>query len=376
MCADLHAILPRACRVVEEGLASGTHIGAQMYVERGGRVVADLAIGESRPGVPMERDTIMLWLSAGKPVAAVAIGQLWDRGRLDLDDRVSRFLPSFSSHGKEAVTVRHLLTHTAGFRALHLDWPRTSWDAILERIAETRIEPGWEPGRTAGYHPASSWFVLGELIRVIDGRTYSAYVRDEVFLPLGMDHCYVGMSEADLDRLSGQVGVLHRTDRAEPTAHPYHQTIAGYLATHPGANAHGPIRELGHLYRMLLNHGNWAGTPVLRPETARTLVMRHRTGEMDRTFKYPLDWGLGFLINTAHPPGQLIPYGYGPHASPDAFGHSGAETSCGFADPRDDLVVCWLCNGGPGEARHQARQYALNKAIYEDLALDAAESAP
>jgi CubicO group peptidase (beta-lactamase class C family) len=372
MDATSHAVLPRTARVVEDGLASGLHIGAQVYVERGGRVEADLAFGDARPGVPMERDTIMLWLSAGKPVAAVAIGQLWEQGQLELDDRVSRYLPAFSAHGKQAITIRHLLTHTAGFRALRLDWPGAPWDSILARIADARIEPGWVPGRTAGYHPASSWFVLGELIRVIDGRSYSAYVREEVFLPLGMDHCYVGMSEADLDRLGAQVGVLHRTERGEPSPHPYHRTIAGYLATHPGANAHGPIRELGRLYRMLLNHGDCAGTAVLQPETARTLVRRHRTGEMDRTFKYPLDWGLGFLINTPNPSGDIIPYGYGAHASPDAFGHSGAETSCGFADPRDNLVVCWLCNGGPGERRHQRRQHAINGAIYEDLGLDAA----
>lgn len=279
--------LPRDAKVLEEGQAVGLHIGAQLYVEHRGQVVADRAFGEARPGSPMDRDTLMLWLSAGKPVAAVAIGQLWEQGRLSLDDRVARYLPSFAVHGKETITIHHLLTHTAGFRALRLDWPRAPWDTILNRIAGTRIEPGWIPGQTAGYHPATSWFVLGELIRVIDGRSYSSYVREEVFLPLDMEHCFVGMTEADLDRLGGQVGVLHRTDRDEP-----------------------------------------------------------------------------------------IPYGYGPFASPDTFGHSGAQTSCGFADPGHDLVVCWLCNGAAGEPRHQARQFALNRAIYEDLNLDGSSSRP
>src|ERR671930_293297 len=112
--------LPRTFEALEHGRATGWHVGAQLYASVGGEVVADAALGLARsaPEVPMRTDTLMLWMSATKPVAAVAVAQLWERGLLDLDDPVAKHLPPFAARGKEPVTIRHLLTHTGGFRAL------------------------------------------------------------------------------------------------------------------------------------------------------------------------------------------------------------------------------------------------------------------
>ena len=109
--------LPRTTTILEEGMAAGLHIGAQVYVAHRGKSVADFAIGEARPGVAMTTDTLTLWLSACKPVGAIAIALLMERGRLGLDDPVTDFLPEFGEKGKAAVTIRHLLTHTAGLRS-------------------------------------------------------------------------------------------------------------------------------------------------------------------------------------------------------------------------------------------------------------------
>lgn len=89
----------------------------------------------------------------------------------------------------------------------------------------------------------------------------------------------------------------------------------------------------------------------------------------DHTFKHVMDWGLGFILDSKQYGSDTVPYGYGDHASPRTFGHSGAQSACAFADPEHDLAVAWLCNGLPGEARHQLRQRAINNAIYEDLGL-------
>ncbi len=109
-------ILPQACSVIERGMIAGDHIGAQLYVSRRGSPVAQLALGDSRPGVPMTTDSILLWLSSTKPIGAVAVLQLMERGLLKLDDPVARHIPEFAAHGKDTVTIRHLLTHTGGFR--------------------------------------------------------------------------------------------------------------------------------------------------------------------------------------------------------------------------------------------------------------------
>lgn len=74
----------------------------------------------------MTRDTLMLWLSSTKPVAAVALAQLCERGLLELDDPIARHVPEFGERGKHGITLRHALTHTGGFRLLNFGWPEAS----------------------------------------------------------------------------------------------------------------------------------------------------------------------------------------------------------------------------------------------------------
>src|SRR6476659_6568233 len=92
--------LPRTRDALLRGIERGLHPAAQLYVSRHGAPVAELALGEARPGrsgtgVAMQPDTLMLWLSSSKPVAAVAIGQLWERELLALDDPIARYVPEF-----------------------------------------------------------------------------------------------------------------------------------------------------------------------------------------------------------------------------------------------------------------------------------------
>ena len=82
--------LERACRAIESGIARGLHVGAQLYVSLEGKPVADLAFGMARDGVPMTPETIMLWMSATKPITVVALAQVWERGKIALDDRVAK----------------------------------------------------------------------------------------------------------------------------------------------------------------------------------------------------------------------------------------------------------------------------------------------
>ncbi len=113
----------------------------------------------------MGTETLIVWMSSTKPIAAVAVAQLWERGKLELDDPVVRHIPEFGSNGKEAITIRHLLTHTAGIRGIAGRWEQQPWEKIVETICAMRIEPGWEPGKKAGYHVATSWYILAEIVR-------------------------------------------------------------------------------------------------------------------------------------------------------------------------------------------------------------------
>jgi CubicO group peptidase (beta-lactamase class C family) len=367
----MHGELFHTRTLIEQGISEGFHPGAQLFISINGKVVSDLAMGSARPDVRMAPDTINLWMSSVKPVGAVAIVQFWERGLLDLDDRVGKFIPEFEVRGKEAITIRQVLTHTGGFRAVpDLQWNDPYEDAIA-KVCEAPLEPRWVPGVTAGYHPNSGWYVLAELVRRIDGRPFDQYAREAIFTPLGMTDCWVGMPR-DIYRSYGRrIGYLYDTSNGQSRlAHGNSEDEA--TSVRPGGNGRGPMRQLGKLYEMLLFKGRLPDAPrMLLPQTVEAMTTRHRAGVCDLTFKHVLDWGLGVIINSNQYGPDTVPYSFGPHASPRAFGHSGHQSSCAFCDPVHGLVVSWICTGMPGEPRHDARQRSINRAIYEDLRLNA-----
>lgn len=206
---------PRTSAVFDQGVERGLHTGAQIYVSRDRVSLADVGLGTSRHGVPMTPETINLWLSSGKPLTAVAILLAWERGQLRLDDLVTRFLPEFGQQGKGQITVRHLLTHTGGFRTAETGWPDVEWQESIERICAASLEADWVVGRTAGYHTASSWFVLGEILQRIEGRSYADILTDRLLQPLQMNDTWAAMP-VEQHRLYGQrIGGIYARDQAE-----------------------------------------------------------------------------------------------------------------------------------------------------------------
>ncbi len=363
------ALLPRIAAELEGEIASGLELGGQIFVARRGATVVDAGFGEARPGEPMGRDHLMLWMSSTKPVAAVAICQLWERGRLELDDPVARHIPEFAQGGKAGVTLRHLLTHTGGLRMLDTGWPAAGWEGVIARVSAQRIEPRWVPGRKAGYHLTSSWFILGELVRRIDGRPFAAYVRDEIFVPLGAADCWIGMAAERFHEYGARIAPMFDVTTGGALEENGATSESRLVVASPGGNGCGPLRGLARLYQMLLAGGTLDGHRYLSPQTVDALAARHRVGMLDVTFRARLDWGLGVIVNSAHYGETAVPYGYGPHAGPRTFGHSGARSSTAFADPDAGLVVALAVNGMPGDEIHRQRFERLTSALYEDLGL-------
>jgi len=363
-------MLARTVATIEEGIAAGLHMGAQVYVSHRGRVLADWAGGEARPGVAMQSDTLMLWLSACKPVTAAAICQLWERGQLSLDDPVARHIPEFAVHGKETVTIFQLLTHTAGLRQRRSPWTNWTWDQIIAHLCAMEMEPNWAPGQRAGYHAMTSWYLLGEVIRRRTGRACEDFVREEIFVPAGMNDSWLAMTPECYARYGQRMGVLHksRSKVGGPLEPLDWDNQEGAAQCRPTASVHGPIRELGRFYEMLLQGGLAGGEPILLPSTVEAMSRRQRKGVLDETFKHTIDWGLGFLVNSSMY-GPAIPYQYGPYASPRTFGHGGWQSSVGCCDPEHGLVVAVIWNGCCGEAAHDRRLRTFMTTLYEELNL-------
>lgn len=364
------ARFPRTSAVVTQGIERGLHTGCQIYVSLDGSIAADVGLGESEPGVPQTPETLNLWLSSGKPLTAVAIVQAWEQGGLRLDDPVMRYLPEFAAAGKTRVTIRHLLTHTAGIRHVETGWPEIPWDETLARICAAPLEPDWILGRTAGYHTASSWFVLGEILQRLDGQPFPEVMRARILDPLGLSETWAALPVSEYSACQSRLGAIFSREQGELVRLDWDspQRVA---SPSPGGNFRGPMRDLGRFYEMLLNEGMGPGGAILSPQSVDTLTARHRVGEYDLTLGHVVDFGLGVILDSNRYGAATVPYGYGAGCSPRAFGHGGAQSSQGWCDPESRLVVAYYFNGRAGEGQHNRRCRQFNEAVAYDLGLDA-----
>ena len=365
---SIEVALPQTAEVINAGIARGLQTGVQLYVSRNGSVVVDSAIGDAAPGVRMTRDTIVPWLSSGKPVTAVAILQLVESGHLDLEGYIADWIPEFAAGGKADVRLHHLLTHTGGFRDVESGWPHLAWDETIRRVCESPLEEAWRIGESAGYHVSSSWFVLGELIQRVDphGRSFSQYLREAICEPLGMSHSWNGMPDDAWSDCEESIGQMQQLELGTLSTLPWHER--DYCrAPSPGGNFRGPVRELGRFYNCLLSGGELDGQRVLSEEFVELLTMRHREGVFDQTLQHTVDFGLGVIVDSNRYGADTVPYGYGEYCSERTFGHGGSQSSIGFADPDAELVVCYVANCRAGEGRHQKRNRDIVAAIYRDL---------
>jgi CubicO group peptidase (beta-lactamase class C family) len=362
--------LPRATAVLRSGIDHGLHLGAQVCVWHEGTEVADFALGEARVGVPMTRESLVTWFSMTKPSVAVAVAQQWERGSLSLDDAVACYVPEFAVEGKDGITLRHLLTHTAGIRGGDQVASTASgedyWDEVVAGICAVEREEGWEPGRRAGYHLTCGMTMLAEVVRRVDGRRFEQYVREEVFLPLGMDDCWVGMPTDRHAAYGERIGTMHNTQGEEVVALDAIDDPDFLARCIPGGGGRGPMWQVARLYRALNGGGELDGVRVLGAQTVEAITARHRVGLFDETFHCHCDWGLGFAVDN---------FAMGRHASPRSFGHGGALSSYSFADPEHDVVAVVQTNGMCASDDHYRRLDVFMTAVYVDLTI-VGEDAP
>ena len=332
--------LQEAQAALQRGVADGRHAGAQLYVSRHGRPALDFACGEAAPGLPMTPDSITAWFSASKPLTALAIALLLDRGAVDLDDPVRRFIPQFGA-GKERCTLRHVLTHQGGFAGALTHADRRGWDETIAAICAYPAE--YAPGTRAGYHSTSGWYVLAEVVRRVDGRCIDRFVAEELCAPLDLRDSHLGIPRARQAELAPRLAQvqLGRTERE-------HFAGAGFIAqfnsgaelerVNPSGGGRGPARELGRVYELLLAKGRWGGRQLIDARTVQLFTACHRWDLPDKTLAgAPLAWGLGFGL-----------YGNAdvhPSVSRRVFGHSGMVSTVAFADPETGLACVVITTG-------------------------------
>ncbi len=327
---------------MREQVDCGFRPSIQVAVDFRGELVFDEAYGaDATP-----QSTYLLW-SSTKPFVAVALLQLIEEGRADLDDRIAAHIPEFGCKGKERATLAHLLSHRGGFPDNTPDLRRKLWklsrdyDAAIAFVCD--MQAAWEPGRDRGYHPLSGWFVVAELIRRLDGRSLPEALRARVLDPLGIpaDGFCLGTPE---ELSAPPMRVSTRDERGAPAASEaaYFNSAETHAALIPGGGGISRARDVVKLYRALLRGGVGSAGPVLGAETVRLATSAHVVGIPDRTFLRDIPWGLGFHLKHVRPALDDC----GTRATPGTYGHGGHFlVNTAWADPGRDLATCILANG-------------------------------
>lgn len=355
--------LDMAINMLEEQRRANLHDGAQLFVARKGVPVLDVAIGEARQGISMRTDSIMLWFSSTKPLIAISIAMLMEKGQLSLDDKVRRYIPGFSN-GKETATIKHVLTHMGGFPMNMFPFHHHGWEDNIRYISESPAE--WEPGTAAGYHAHSGWCVLGEIIRVVDGRPIENYLYEDVFQPLGMKDTTLGLTQERMESVKDRLSDV--VDKAVPNPTPHFRNDPQIRArVLPGGNGFGPAHDLAKFYLMMWNSGEWNGKRIIKKETHKLFTAVHRRDIVDRTFSViwgrevrPV-WALGMHKGTD----ENIAIDMGRLCTSAAYGHSGNLSSVGFVEPTRDLVIVTITNGQPTGPENTRRLCAISDLLHK-----------
>jgi CubicO group peptidase (beta-lactamase class C family) len=330
--------------------------GAAVAVYHRGRLVVDAWTGTRDPnGTPWDRDTVAMSFSTTKGVVATALHRLVDRGLLDYDDPVAKHWPEFAANGKEHVTVRQLLSHSAGLHRLrgviddaHL---MLDWKHITAALAAEA--PRWAPGLRSGYHGITYGFLVGEVIRRVTGSTVHDVVQREIVDPLDLDGMFIATPPDARHRLATLIMSFGNAQRTEQIARrlervawlrpaietfmvlDFDRLLLGdrvHESELPALNGSFTARSLARMYAALAGGGELEGKRFLSTETLRRATEVQSTSR-DVVVGFPMRWRLGYHV-AATTRGVL----------PNGFGHFGFGGSGAWADPDRQLAVAMVCN--------------------------------
>jgi CubicO group peptidase (beta-lactamase class C family) len=323
-------------RFVDRIIKQGRVTAAGMAIAIEGEPVFSYLAGEARPGVSASEETLWPLASISKLYTASMVVSLIEEGLLTLGTKVVEILPDFTGDGRDTVTLRHLLTHTAGlgyeaenlaelFRA-NADW--------VAQLAHGYTEPlRFPPG--AGQQYSDTGIGLAALMAVtVTGIPFDELVRTRVLEPGELTQTFMPPPERELGRIARVGEVL-----GEGTDWAHYNSAYGARTAHP---AYGTVATLGDALRYIL---------LFDPYGRRRLHSAAATAAMisDQAHAYSLffapreapvepiaNWGLGFILKD-HSADSGI-------ASPESFGHEGASGCVIWCDPRQRVSLAFVSN--------------------------------
>ncbi|WAJ47485.1 lipase LipE [Mycobacterium sp. Aquia_216] len=360
---------------------AGMHPAIQLCIRHRGRVVLNRAIGHGwgnaptdapdAEKVPVTTDTPFCVYSAAKSIAATVVHRLVERGAFSLDDRVCEYMPTFTSHGKHRITIRHVLTHSAGlpFPTGPLpDLKRTDDHEYVQEMLGN-LRPLYRPGLVHMYHALTWGPLIREIVYTATGKDIREILAAEILDPLGFRWTNFGVAKQDV----ALVAPSHATGRPLPpvVAQIFRKAIGGtvhemipvtntpfYLTTViPSSNTVSTANEMSRFAEIWRRYGELDGVRVLQAETLRGAVTESRRLRPDFAVGLmPARWGTGFILGT----NRWGPFGRNAAA---AFGSLGLSNIAIWADPERSLAAGLISSGKPGRDPELRRYTALMNTI-------------
>ena len=358
--------LERLTGALQQYVDDGRLAGAVAIVARRGKIAYLEAVGhrDKAMGSDMAKDTIFRIASQTKALVSVGVMMLQEDGKLLITDPVGKYLPEFMETtvaqpngrggydvvaAKRPITIRDLLTHTAGIS--YGSGPAgEKWDeaGITGWYFADRDEPvGAVMGRLARLpldaHPGERWIygyntdILGAMIAKVSGRTLEAFLQERLLEPLGLTDTHFYVPD---DKASRLATVYSSTDDGgiAPAPNPGHMVGQGAYLEGPrrsfsgGAGLLSTATDYASFLQMLLNGGELDGTRLVSRKTVESMTVDH-TGDIE--FRAGQGFGLGFSI-VEDPAATGLPSSVG------EYGWGGAYHSTYWVDPAEELVVVYL----------------------------------
>jgi CubicO group peptidase (beta-lactamase class C family) len=360
--------LQRLRTVMQQYVDEGRVAGIVTYVARNGRVVHHEAFGKAdvEAGVPMKRDTIFRIASQTKAFTSVAVMMLVEEGKIGLADPLSKYIPAWAKttvalpppagavagspvsvvSAKRAITIRDLLTHTAGISygngPAAEQWKAAGiqgWyfadrgepvSAVVERMAALPMDA--QPGEKFVYGYNTD--ILGVVVEKVSGLSLAEFFQKRITGPLGLVDTQFYLPPAQKGRLAAVYAAKDgKIERAtDPKEGQGHYVEGPRVAFAGGAGLLSTARDYGRFLQMLLNGGEIDGVRLLGPKTVELMTVNH-VGSLFSDGN--LGFGLGFEI--VEDLGRAGRYG-----SVGEFRWGGAYHTYYWADPQEKLVGVFM----------------------------------
>lgn len=359
---------------------AGVHPAVQVCVRRHGAVVLDRSLGHARGNGPhdgpeVERvlatpATPFLIYSGSKAVTAFVVHLVAERGAIDLEDPVAKYIPEYAANGKGEITIAQVLAHRAGVASL----PPEAFD--LDRVDDREYllgvlcsaKPFGKPGEFLAYHAVSGGFILAEVLERATGKDIRTILSEEIRGPLGFRWTDYGVAADDIPAMA--------TDyvTGPPALPPLSLLITRALglgfdelvrfsqdrrflsAVVPSANVVTTANELSRFYEIFRRGGELDGVRVMQPQTVRRAMTEQSRLELDLSLGFPTRFGYGVMLGSAF----ISLFG---RDTQHAFGHLGFTNMLAWADPQRALSCAVMTNGKPTLYPELPRFYNLMQRI-------------